>query len=182
MPQESDFPTSSTEPDFARRAFSAPALVRPAEQSEANLLSSIAMQAKAYWGYPQEWLELWQDELTITPQLISRHWVFVAEISKRVAGFYMLAARSDYASLEHLWLLPEFIRLGLGRKLFLHAKQLAASQGFPFIQIVADPNAVGFYQRMGAVIMRDIRYQLFQTERVLPVMRLDILSETGEEI
>lgn len=178
MPEDSNFPTHPRDPQHAGHAIPDPVVIRPAELNEADMLSTIAYQAKAYWGYPQVWLMQWQAELTIRPEFISWHWIHVAEIDQQVVGFYALAPRSDHASLEHLWLLPEFIGIGLGKKLFEHAVKLAAAQGFGFIQIVADPNAVGFYQHMGAVKSHEIRYQLFDTERVLPVLRLVIHSGT----
>lgn len=178
MPQEGSFPTHRHVPQPTRQNLPDRVVIRPAEREEAGLLSAIAYQAKAYWGYPQDWLVHWQVELTIRPEFIAWYWVHVAEIDQRVVGFYALAPASAHASLEHLWLLPEFIGKGLGRKLFDHAVKLAAAQGFDFIQIVADPNATGFYQHMGAVKSHEIRYQLFETERVLPVLRLEIHSGT----
>jgi GNAT superfamily N-acetyltransferase len=178
MPHEGSFSSSLQEVEPDKTGSPDQMIIRPAKLNEASLLSSIARQAKAYWGYPPEWLQHWQSELTITSEYISRHWVYIAG-QQQAAGFYVLAAHSDHASLEHLWLLPEFIGFGLGKQLFAHAKQLASSEGFRFIQLVADPNAFGFYQHMGAVKTHEMRYQLFGTERVLPVMRLDINSGSG---
>lgn len=154
--------------------------IRQAKPQEAQLLTSIARMAKAYWGYPPEWLQHWQGELSVLPQYIERHWVYAAVDARRVAGFYALVNHLHYASLEHLWVKPDFIGKGVGRALFEHACRLTLSQKIPVIEIVADPNAEGFYRRMGAVKYKDISYRLFGTERVLPVFRLNLDTISGE--
>ena len=52
--------------------------------------------------------------------------------------------------LLHLWVLPEAMRRGVGRSLFSHALERARNLGFRELEIESDPNAEGFYQRMGA--------------------------------
>lgn len=43
-------------------------LLRPARPDEAGLLSDLARRAKASHGYPEAWLELWREDLTVTSQ------------------------------------------------------------------------------------------------------------------
>ncbi len=76
--------------------------------------------------------------------------------------------------LEHLWLLPEKMGLGLGRALFEHAARRAASLGAEILRIEADPNAEGFYLRMGAARVGEIVYELEGRERVLPLLAVDV--------
>jgi len=45
---------------------------------------------------------------------------------------------------------PAWIGLGAGRLLFEHAIERAASRGASIAEIEADPNAEGFYLKMGA--------------------------------
>ncbi len=45
--------------------------ISKASTADHQTLSDIAYKAKGYWGYPTEWLELWKDDLTISPGLIT---------------------------------------------------------------------------------------------------------------
>jgi len=65
--------------------------IRPAVETEAQLLSALAMRAKAYWGYSVEALEGWRAELAVSPQGIRTRPTFVAMVGIEVAGFYSLS-------------------------------------------------------------------------------------------
>ena len=52
--------------------------------------------------------------------------------------------------LLHLWVLPEAMGRGAGRSLFSHAIERTRHLGFRELEIESDPNAEGFYRRIGA--------------------------------
>jgi predicted N-acetyltransferase YhbS len=52
--------------------------------------------------------------------------------------------------LDDLWVVPEWIREGIGSRLFRHAVNLVRDVGASRMEWVSDPEAVGFYERMGA--------------------------------
>ena len=133
---------------------------RRARVNEAALLSEIALTGKQYWGYPAEWVALWQHDLMVTPLYIHREPVHVAEIDGRVIGFVGLATEEDGRHLEHLWLRTEYIGRGFGRALFGEAVRLAWAEGVAEVLINSDPNAELFYLKMGAVRIGQEVYQL----------------------
>ena len=49
---------------------------------------------------------------------------------------------------------------GVGRRLFEHARAVAAGAGVRVLEIDSDPNAEAFYCRMGAVRVGEIRSEL----------------------
>lgn len=61
---------------------------------------------------------------------------------------------------------------GLGALLFRHACEEAARLGARTLEIVSDPNAAGFYRKMGAV--RRGEAPSVPAGRVLPVLVLDL--------
>ena len=65
--------------------------IRPAAETEAQLLSSLAVRAKAHWGYSSEALEGWRAGLAVSPQGIRANPTFVAMVGIEVAGFYSLS-------------------------------------------------------------------------------------------
>ena len=91
--------------------------VRPAWSDEGPALSALAMEAKAHWGYDDEFLEQCRSELTITYGKIGRQRVRVAEVAGEIAGFSALKIDEGSASLEYLFIHPRYIGMGLGHRL-----------------------------------------------------------------
>jgi len=84
------------------------------------------------------------------PEFIAANATYCAMEGDRAVGFYVLTTENDGLHLDHLWILPGAMGRGIGRALFQHAAGQARDLGFQVIKIEADPNAEGFYQRMGA--------------------------------
>jgi N-acetylglutamate synthase-like GNAT family acetyltransferase len=148
--------------------------IRRASSSEANLLTQIAHEAKRHWGYPETWIEHWKDDLTITPDFITANEVFVAEIDREVAGCCALVINDDLAELEHMWVRPQHMGSGVGRALFLHVRERAAGLGRAVVELSADPNAEGFYERMGARRIGEVPAEVEGKQRTLPRMSVDL--------
>jgi GNAT superfamily N-acetyltransferase len=141
----------------------------------AGALTRAAAASKSFWGYPQAWMDSWADLLRITPEYIQENVLFAAYQGGELAGFYALVQggkdRGELTYiLDHLWVLPEKIGTGIGRALFGHALEQAAALGASRVELEADPNAAGFYERMGA---RHIRDTVTPMERTLPVYSIE---------
>lgn len=148
--------------------------IRRAEPFEAETLTEISHAAKRHWGYPERWIECWRETLTITPEFIKTNEVYLAEEDGAALGFYALIMEGEEAELEHLWVRPERIGTGLGRELMEEAKSRAASLGARAINITGDPNAEGFYLRMGAQRLGQVSAPVDGTARFLPRLRIDL--------
>jgi GNAT superfamily N-acetyltransferase len=151
--------------------------IRRAQASDAGALSALCRAAKGYWGYPPEWLEAWASVLRISPRAIREEEIFWATLDDRgvCAGFFGFRREGSRWHLEHFWLAPEHIGRGLGRALFADALREARRLGISRFQIKADPNAEGFYLRMGAQRVGEERYVLLgKFPRVLPLLRFDL--------
>ncbi len=148
--------------------------IRRAKSEEAALLTQIAHAAKRHWGYPEEWIQRWRDDLTITPEFIAANEVFVAEIDGEIAGCCALIVNGSLAEIEHMWIKPEQMRRGVGRALFTHAKSQAEDQSARLIELSADPHAEDFYARMGAKRIGEVAAAMDDNPRVLPRMRLEL--------
>jgi GNAT superfamily N-acetyltransferase len=127
-----------------------PPTLRPARPSEAERLTELVWASKRHWGYPDSLMELWRDQLRITPQTLQEREALVAEQAGRVVGMAALVDRGSEAELTDLWVEPAQIGSGLGRVLFEHAVGLARHRRAETLVAVSDPNAEGFYLRMGA--------------------------------
>jgi len=143
-----------------------------------SALTQIAHDAKRYWGYPENWIKHWHDELTISSDFVNTNDVYVLVSEDEVRGFYALVVRKDKAELEHLWVAPKYIGTGVGKELFLHAMQRAGAGNVSELQISSDPNAEGFYQKMGAHRIGEVRADMDDKPRTVP--RLAVTPKSRE--
>src|SRR5918996_5091187 len=118
--------------------------IRRVIPKEADVLTQIAISAKAYWAYPECWMEIWRPQLTFSPEYFEGNESWVAVNGAKPIAFYTLQEKNGNAWLENLWVLPEYIGKGVGNLLFLHAIGLARQHGYQNLQLGADPNAAGF--------------------------------------
>jgi GNAT superfamily N-acetyltransferase len=148
--------------------------VRRATPEDAEALTRIAFAAKRHWGYPERWIQQWTGGLTITSEFVRNNEVHAAVEDERAVGFHALVGEGHRIELEHLWISPEYIGKGVGRLLFEHALLRAASLGAETLQLEADPNAEGFYRRMGAERVGENVYEIEGQRRVLPLMAVEV--------
>ena len=46
--------------------------VETPKPEDAEELTKVLIASKKHWGYPDEWFDLWKDELSITPEDINQ--------------------------------------------------------------------------------------------------------------
>jgi GNAT superfamily N-acetyltransferase len=128
-------------------------ILRSARDEEAIALSALALRAKAHWGYDADFLDACRDELTVHSDDIATHRLTVAvdEKTDRIIGFYgLFGTTSDDAELTALFVAPDAMGTGTGRRLFEDALCVARIQGLPRFRIESDHFAASFYEHMGA--------------------------------
>jgi GNAT superfamily N-acetyltransferase len=153
-------------------------MIEKARPEQHEVLTHIAHTAKRHWGYPEHWIEAWKDVLIITPAFITANDVYVEQNGDEVAGFYALMGSGSQIILEHMWVLPSYMGTGVGKRLFTHAVEHAASIGATTIQIESDPNAEGFYKRMGARHVGEVTSELDGQPRLLPLLIVDLPAQS----
>lgn len=144
-----------------------------ATPDDAARLTEIAFAAKRHWGYPEKWIESWRELLTIQPEFIVRNETYLAINQENAEGFYTLSRKDDRLELTHLWVSPLSMGQGIGRSSFVHALERAYELGFKWIEIESDPNAEGFYRRMGAGRIGSSIREMFGQCRDLPILNCD---------
>ena len=147
--------------------------IRRSSPEEAETLTTIALEAKRYWGYPEHWIKHWESDLTISPDFIRDNHVYVAEADGEIRGFYALCVNGDKAELEHMWVTPACIGTGVGKELFLDAMERAAALDVRDVELSADPNAAGFYERMGAKQIGEVESPIDGQVRKLPRLKIE---------
>lgn len=141
-------------------------IIRKAFPEESETITEISFASKRFWNYPEEYFEIWKDELTITPEYIHKNIVTVAEFEGEVLGYYSIVKNEkDFWAgkafvmegywLEHIFIRPEFIGKGIGSQLISHAQRTCKDFGVEKVYIFSDPNSKGFYHKIGANYLKE---------------------------
>ena len=145
-----------------------------AQPEDANTLTGIAIAAKRHWGYPENWMVKWQEVLTISPDSVSANMVYKAIRNGKIIGFYELINTHTKLELKHLWVHPDEIGHGVGKQLMAHVILHAVSRDHEEMEIESDPNAKEFFKKMGARSVGARIYKLEGSQRMLPLLYLNI--------
>ncbi|WP_405565323.1 GNAT family N-acetyltransferase [Polaribacter sp. Asnod6-C07] len=141
--------------------------------SDAKILTEIALNSKAFWGYSADDLEIWKPDLAVSEKMINELFVYQFIFDDTAVGFYILnLPKEKTIELEMLFVLPDFIRKGIGKQLLVHAVEKAKFLEVESITLLSDPNAVSFYKSKGFVII-DKKISSI-AGRFLPIMKLDL--------
>ncbi len=147
--------------------------LRRARPGEAGVLSDLALAAKGFWDYDQAFIESCRAELTFSPADVERRRFVVADLGGLVAGFYSVDGEPPVGELGNMWVRPGEIGTGLGRVMWQDAMAVAAAAGFEYLEISAEPNAEGFYLKMGAERIGAMPSGSIPG-RMLPLMRVKV--------
>ena len=155
--------------------------IRRALPSEAEYLSKLTFRSKSYWGYSDEFMKACLEELTIDECYIENNPIFLIEDARNIIGFYSLEHISDSeVELSFLFVDPDFIGKGYGRKLITHAQEEARDLGYSKMIIQGDPNAERFYRSAGGLLV-GTRKSVSFPNRELPLFYI-ALKESDENL
>jgi GNAT superfamily N-acetyltransferase len=129
--------------------------IRRARLDEGERLKEIAIAAKGHWGYDHERVVEWASHGDFTAERLRELIVFVADADGRAIGWASLIPNGRVGWLEDLWIDPKWIGRGIGARLFRHAADQATRLGARRLEWEAEPNAIGFYERMGGEYVRE---------------------------
>ena len=139
--------------------------------SDSSILTEIAMSSKAYWGYTKEQVELWREDLTVTPQMFKDHSINKYVVNGQIAGFYILNRANIRTSfLDFLFISPTYIKQGIGHQLLQHAIDYCKEGGCAILNVLSDPNAQSFYAKYGFEVLSEVESSI--PGRFLPEMEL----------
>jgi GNAT superfamily N-acetyltransferase len=115
-------------------------------------LSALCLRSKAHWGYDAVFMAACREELTLTETDLVTSALTAAYRDGSLAGVAQVKTEENGAEIWKLFVDPPHMGTGVGRQLFAwcvaEARKLDAAE----LRIEADPEAVPFYQRMGAKI------------------------------
>ena len=142
-------------------------------------LTKIALESKAYWGYSNDLIENWKEDLTVTSMMVEEMEVFkfIETETNTIAGFYILNTQkveNKNIELEFLFIHPNFIGRGIGKQLLHHAFFVGKKLGNKSMTLLADPNAASFYKSQGFTVIHKKESSI--KGRFLPIMKVELTN------
>lgn len=127
-----------------------PLVIRPAVPPDVDFLTGLAMRSKASHGYDEIFMEQCREELAIREQTLGERDVWVAENDGTIVGFFGLEPPNHgVAEVNPIFVEPGLQQSGVGRALWQKLEERARFAGAKAIGLDSDPNAQGFYEKMG---------------------------------
>ncbi|MDM5238651.1 GNAT family N-acetyltransferase [Bacillus cereus] len=145
--------------------------IREALLRDANELSELALYSKATWNYSEEFILACKEDLTITEEYIKNNFVYVLENENTKIGFFSFL-RSENA-LDFLYIHPRYKGKGYGKILWKFVIEQANELRIKSFTIDSDPNAKGYYLKMGAKLIGETPSTVFK-DRLLPLLQYDV--------
>ena len=144
-------------------------LISEADSNDHTYLTELIIQSKAHWGYSQEQINAWLEELTITPEYIEKNEVFKLVVDSQIVGCYSYdKTHRVEVLLDNLFISPKFIGTGLGRLLLVDFLTRVKSKGFKRVLLFSDPHSEQFYAHFGFVVIGQEETSI--EGRFLPIM------------
>ncbi|MFJ8530433.1 GNAT family N-acetyltransferase [Bacillus sp. NPDC094106] len=147
-------------------------IIREALLKETNELSELALSSKATWDYSEEFIQACKEDLTITEAYMKNNYVYVLENEGVKIGFFSFL-RTEEDALDFLYLHPNYKGKGYGKVVWKGVVEKAAELGIKRFTIDSDPNAKGYYMKMGAKLIWETPSTVFNN-RTLPLLQYDV--------
>jgi GNAT superfamily N-acetyltransferase len=149
--------------------------IRRAEAADGERLREITAVAKALWDYDPQPVAVWAAQLDFSATALAARETHVAEQGDRIVAYAALVQKGETVILDDLWVDPSSIGEGIGARLFTVALERVRELRAKRLEWESEPNAVGFYEKMGGRWLRDSEPSSWG--RILPVMAIDLETD-----
>ncbi len=148
--------------------------IRDAKPAEAVALETLQRRSSDVWEEYRAQLAANPDAIEAPHQAIADKRVRVAvDASRHLLGFSVAQPLEDgRCELDDLFVEPESMGLGVGRMLVDDVASRAADAGATHVDVIANPNALGFYERVGFENTGDVSTRFGQGIRMSRDLRL----------
>ncbi|MXS69832.1 GNAT family N-acetyltransferase [Flavobacteriaceae bacterium W22] len=144
-----------------------------ANPEDDKILTEITKKSKAHWGYSDEQMEEWSQDLTISKDYIKKSEVYKLSLNNKIIAYYSyFNFNENTVKLDNLFVVPEEMRKGYGKILMNDLMNKTKKEKTAKIILEADPNAEKFYEGFGFLKISQIETSI--KNRFLPVMELKL--------
>lgn len=123
----------------------------PATSADTPSLRRLARGSEAVWGYDEVFMERFYREFNITERFIEENPVYVACSGKELVAFWGMRQDGGKWELEYFYIEAGRLGCGYGRQMWGHLTGWCKDRGIGCFHFVTSPQAIGFYEKMGAV-------------------------------
>ena len=142
-----------------------------ANSEDHKILTNITIDSKAFWGYSQNQIEIWKDDLTISETYINENEVYKLILENEIIGYYSILKISENVfKLDNLFLYQKYIGKGFGNILMNHFLEKVKFSEAKEIILDSEPNAEEFYEKFGFKTYTKLESSI--KNRFLPQMKL----------
>ncbi|KYG81783.1 GNAT family N-acetyltransferase [Roseivirga echinicomitans] len=141
-----------------------------AQIEDIDTLNRISFHSKQHWGYPDELMELWKEDLLLTKIEFEIQHIYKLVLEEKIIGFCAIQELNEAYDVTNLWIAPAHIGHGFGKLLLSFCIKKVVVSNKPII-VEADPNAEAFYANQGFVTYA--QKESLPKGRFLPLMRRD---------
>lgn len=145
--------------------------IKEAEPQDHHILTHLTRLSKAYWGYSNDQLLMWSEDLRINNTYIETNNVYKLILCDEVIGYYSYINESEgLVILDNMFILPRYIGKGFGKHLMIDFLNRMNKTDVKKIKLFSEPKAEDFYQKFGFI---SIEYKESSIKgRFLPTMEL----------
>ncbi len=147
--------------------------IRSPELAEAGSLTELCRRSKAHWGYDERFMAQCDEALQVRAEWIASDRVIMAELGCVPAGVAAIARDGPDFEVAVFFIEPAQMGKGVGGALFRAMLARAKEQGIGLLKVLSDPNAEGFYRKMGARLIGTAPSDAIPGRR-LPLLEIDI--------
>lgn len=126
--------------------------LRRAGRKDLGRLRKIAFQSEAHWGYDDEFMDVFEQTFNIKEDFLINNPVYVGIEQGEIVGFWGLHDSGEVCELEYFYIAAESLSHGFGKRMWKGLMEWCRENRVYAIEFVTSPQAVGFYQKMGAVM------------------------------
>ncbi len=144
-----------------------------ANPEDDKILTDITKKSKAHWGYSDEQMEKWSQDLTISKDYIKKCETYKLSLNSKIIAYYSyFNINENTVKLDNLFVVPEEMGKGYGKILMNDFINKTKKEKTAKIILDADPNAEKFYEGFGFLKISQIETSI--KNRFLPVMELKL--------
>lgn len=122
-----------------------------AKEEDLKVLNQLMIASEGYWGFDAKYLENFKKQYAIDGAYIRNHWCYILKEDNVIKGFYGFSFHSN--ELEYLYVLPDCMGQGIGRRLWQHMLMICHEAHIKEIFFVTSKAATGFYEKLGGQII-----------------------------
>lgn len=147
--------------------------IKKASIGDNEILTEITKKSKAYWGYSEEQILKWNNNLTVSKDYIETNSVFKLVNGNEIIGYYSyIIKEKKNVLLDNLFILPEYIGKGFGKYLMCDFLLRMKEEKFEKITLDSEPNAEDFYLKFGFEKIGEFETSI--KNRFMPIMEMHL--------